>query len=79
MENRLTFLSLNRHETVGKSELCIKQGSNNPTKWSLCFDAYSKYFAGTPKKTYKFYTAQKNPRFGIEARVREQKYFIYMD
>lgn len=48
MENRLTFLRLNRHETVGKSELCIKQGS-------------------------------KNPRFGIEARVREQKYFIYMN
>ena len=30
-----------------------------PTKWSLCFDAYSKYFAGTPE--------QKAPQSGAYA------------
>ncbi|PCL91650.1 hypothetical protein CPZ30_17275 [Paenibacillus lautus] len=32
---------------------------NSPTKWSLCFDAYSKYFAGTP--------VQKAPQSGAYA------------
>ncbi len=29
--------------------LCGDPKTKSPTKWSLCFDADSKYFAGTPK------------------------------
>ena len=28
--------------------LCGDLKANSPTKWSLNFDAYSEYFAGTP-------------------------------